>query len=122
MRKTCLLLLITVFSSGCLDKVEPISNFAESATTHPGSVTLQWQPPTENVDGTPLTNLAGYRIYVGTESRTYTHREIELDNPGLTTYVIENLSPGTYYVAATALNSAGVQSFFSDELAVTVNP
>ncbi len=30
-----------------------------------GSATLSWKPPTENADGSALTNLAGYRIYYG---------------------------------------------------------
>src|SRR5580698_8272340 len=31
-----------------------------------GSATLSWTVPTENTNGTPLTNLAGYHIYYGT--------------------------------------------------------
>jgi hypothetical protein len=40
-----------------------------------GSATLSWAAPTENMDGTPLTNLAGYQIYYGTSAaagRTFT--------------------------------------------------
>ena len=29
-------------------------------------VTLSWDPPTTNADGTPLTDLAGYKVYYGT--------------------------------------------------------
>ena len=32
-----------------------------------GAVTLSWLPPTRNTDGTPLTNLRGYRVYWGTD-------------------------------------------------------
>ena len=32
------------------------------------SVTISWTPPTENNDGTPLVNLAGYRIRYGQQS------------------------------------------------------
>ena len=32
---------------------------------------LSWQPPTEREDGSPLGELSGYRIYYGTESRSY---------------------------------------------------
>jgi hypothetical protein len=31
-----------------------------------GQATLSWDPPTTNVDGTPLTDLAGYKVYYGT--------------------------------------------------------
>ena len=36
-----------------------------------GSATLSWTPPTQNMDGTPLTNLAGYRVYWGTSLGDY---------------------------------------------------
>jgi hypothetical protein len=84
-------------------------------------VTLSWQPPTENADGSPLTDLSGYNIYVGTVPSNYDYREVRLDNPGLTAYVIDNLEPGTYYFAATAFNASGVESAFSGEVVRTVN-
>jgi hypothetical protein len=79
-----------------------------------GNVTLSWVAPTENSDGSPLNDLAGYKIYYGKSSGVYDH-EIRLDNPGLTTYVVENLVPDTYFFAAQAFNSAGVDSTFSGE-------
>ena len=33
-----------------------------------GTVTLLWTPPTTNQDGSPLTDLAGYNIYIATET------------------------------------------------------
>ena len=36
------------------------------------SVTLSWDSPTTNEDGTPLTDLGGYRVYYGQYSGTYT--------------------------------------------------
>ena len=33
-----------------------------------GSVTLAWDAPTTNLDGTPLTALAGYKVYYGRTS------------------------------------------------------
>jgi hypothetical protein len=79
-------------------------------------VALIWQPPTENADGSPLTDLSGYNIYVGMTSNTYDYMEIRLDNPGLTAYVVDNLDPGTYYFAATSFNASGVESSFSGEV------
>ena len=77
-----------------------------------GSATLTWQPPTANTDGSPLTNLSGYRIYWGTSLGDYPNSTI-LSNPGLTSYVVTNLTPGTWYFVATALNNAGGESTFS---------
>jgi hypothetical protein len=45
---------------------------------------------------------------------------ILIDNPGLTTFVIDDLEPGTYYLAATAFNASGVESSLSAELVVVV--
>jgi hypothetical protein len=108
---------------GCLEEVDPVSNSGGIIRTGagPGSVTLAWQPRTENADGSLLTDLSGYNLYVGTSPESYDYREIRLDNPGLTAYVVENLKPGTYYFAATAFNSFGVESAFSGEVVRTVN-
>ena len=84
-----------------------------------GSATLTWTPPTENVDGTALTNLAGYRLYWGAQSSHYTS-SIAIANPGITTYVVENLASGTYYFVATAVNAYGAESGASPEAAAVV--
>ena len=74
-----------------------------------GSVTLDWVAPTENVDGTPLTNLAGYYITYGSSANAMT-KTVQVSNPGVLTYVLSNLSPGTWYFAVTAYTTADVQS------------
>ena len=75
----------------------------------PGSVMLTWYPPTQNSDGSPLTDLAGYRIHLGRDPDRLT-RVIPLHNPGLTAYVVENLHPATWYFAMTSVNSQGRES------------
>ncbi len=77
-----------------------------------GSATLSWTPPTENTDGTALTDLAGYRIYWGTTVGSYPN-SLTIDNPGITTYVVENLAPGSYAFVATSINADGVESGYS---------
>ena len=84
------------------------------------AVTINWQPPTENTDGSALTNLSGYNIHYGTQSGNYT-QTISVSNPGLATYVVDNLSPGTYYFAVAAVNSSGTESPPSSEVTATVN-
>lgn len=74
-----------------------------------GTATLSWTPPTRNTNGTALTNLAGYRIYYGTSANALT-RQVQIANPGISTYVISGLTRGTYYFAVRAYNSAGVES------------
>ena len=80
-----------------------------------GSVTLSWEAPTTREDGTPLTNLAGYYIYYGRMSGVYDY-EIKIDNPGITTYVVEGLTPGTWYFVLTSYDSDGVESDYSEEV------
>jgi len=74
-----------------------------------GAVQLSWQAPTENEDGTPLTDLAGYKLYWGTTAGQYPS-SVTIDNPGVLSYVLENLAPNTYYFVATAFNAAGAES------------
>lgn len=74
-----------------------------------GSATLSWMPPTENDDGSPLTDLAGYKISWSTSSGSVSN-SVTLNNPGLTTYVIDNLTPGTYEFVSKAFNAAGIES------------
>jgi hypothetical protein len=85
-----------------------------------GSVTLSWTAPTLRSDGTPLTNLAGYRIRYGTSLGNYPN-VVQIPNPGLTTCVIENLPKGTYYVVATAYDSSGNTSEFSSVVSKTIS-
>lgn len=77
-----------------------------------GTATLQWTPPTENTDGTSLTNLAGYKVYYGTSASSMSHM-VQLANPGLTGYTVGNLSSGTWYFAVSAYTSSGIESTLS---------
>ena len=85
-----------------------------------GAVTLSWFAPTRNSDGTPLQDLAGYKIYYRRSPGTYDY-VVRIDNPGITTYVIEQLSPATYFFNATSFNTSGVESSFSEEVMRTVD-
>ncbi len=81
------------------------------------SVTLTWDAPTTNTDGTPLTDLAGYIVYYGTPSNNYTN-SVNIGNS--TGAVISNLSPGTWYFAVTAYDTSGNESSFSNEVSTTI--
>jgi len=96
------------------------SSSSTAAAAGPNAVSLSWLPPTENTNGSALTDLTGYTIYYGTQSQNYTS-QIQVTNPGLTTYVVDNLPPGTYYFAVTATASNGLQSGYSPEVTATVD-
>ncbi len=86
------------------------------------AATLSWQPPTENTDGSPLTDLAGYKIYYGTDVGNYPE-VITIDNAGVTSYVVDNLANGTtYYFVLTAFNSNGVESSYSEVVTKSIPP
>ena len=80
-----------------------------------GSATLSWTPPTENTNGSALTDLTGFIVYWGAAPGNYAN-SVTLANLGLTTYLVENLLSGsTYYFATTAYNSLGQESSYSNE-------
>jgi hypothetical protein len=85
---------------------------APTATMATGRVALSWTPPTENTDGSALSNLSGYRVYFGTRADALT-QSVQITNPGLTAYVIENLPQGTTYFAVAAYNASGAESALS---------
>ncbi len=85
-----------------------------------GSATLSWVPPTTYLDNSPLTNLGGYKIYYGTSPGSYSE-VINLPNPGLVTYVVENLTGNTtYYFVVTAYDADGIESGFSSSVSIFI--
>ena len=86
------------------------------------SVTLSWSPPTQNSDGSSLSNLAGYTLHYGTSSEDYTG-SIEITNPMTTSYAVNgsNFPPGKYYFAISAYNAQQVSSSLSGEISLTID-
>lgn len=111
-------------SSGSLD-LPPITLSGTYTLTlacsQPGDDTasLFWKAPTQNTDGSALTNLAGYRVVYGRSPTTMT-QTVELANPSLLAYVVEELSPGTWHFAVKAYNAAGVESAQSNVASKTM--
>jgi hypothetical protein len=102
--------------------VAALPAFSITVAAEPASstVSLSWVAPTENSDGTPLSNLKGYNVHYGTKPQTYS-KIINVANPGLTDYVVQNLDAGTYYFSVTAYNATGTESALSGEVAASVN-
>jgi len=86
-----------------------------------GTATLSWLAPSVNLDGSALVDLSGYRIYWGPESGNYSY-SVEITNPGITTFMVENLTTGWHYFAITAVNGQGLESPLSSEVAKSVAP
>jgi hypothetical protein len=86
------------------------------AASTKGTLTVSWNPPTRNADGTPVTELTGYTLYYGPGSKAYTSR-MSIDNPSATSAVIHGLQPGVdYYFVVASHNAAGQQSVLSPEV------
>jgi hypothetical protein len=84
-----------------------------------GSTLLTWIAPTQNEDGSALTDLAGYRVYWGAARGTYT-QSARVDGAATRSYSVSNLGAGTWYFVVTALNAAGVESVRSNEFVKTI--
>jgi hypothetical protein len=84
-----------------------------------GSATLNWMPPLANTDGSTLTDLAGYVIHYGTNASQLTST-VKITNPGLTSYVLQNLVAGTYYFGVMAYDATGQSSVMSTIVSKTI--
>ena len=81
------------------------------SVTYSATITLKWDPPTTNSDGSPLVDLARYRLYFGHQSRNYgfyTDTNKPVANVSVSDY-------SNYYFAVTAINSNNVESEYSNE-------
>jgi len=73
-----------------------------------GTISLAWDAPTTNSDGSDLTDLGGYYVYYGTASGVYGS---PVDAKNVTTYTLTGLTPGqTYYITVTAYDTSGNES------------
>jgi hypothetical protein len=80
---------------------------------------IRWNPPTENEDGSTLTDLAGYDVYWGKQSRTY-YGTARISSASWTQFQPKSLAPGTYYMAVTARDAQGNESGYSNEIQVVI--
>lgn len=77
------------------------------STALAADITLEWDPNSEP-------DIAGYKVYYGLQSGYYTNT---IDVGNYTTCVISGLdSAKTYYFAATAYNTDGYESNYSNEV------
>ncbi|MDR3579650.1 MAG: fibronectin type III domain-containing protein [Oryzomonas sp.] len=92
-----------------------VSSFA--ANVFAATASLSWAAPTTYTDGTPITNLGGYRVYTGTTSGSYSQN---IDVGNVTSYTVSGLNnAATYYFAVTAYDASGDVSGFSSQASYT---
>lgn len=106
---------ITVTAEDTAGATASRSIFVNRESGQIGSATLSWVAPTTRTDGSPLTNLSGYKVFYGRMSGIYDY-QIDIDNPAILVYVVENLVSGDWYFALTAYDSEGLESDRSNEV------
>lgn len=77
-----------------------------------GTASLTWIAPTQNTDGSVLTNLAGFVIVYGASSDALS-QSVRIENPSVDSYTFQDLAPGTYHFGIRAYNQTGVESALS---------
>jgi hypothetical protein len=113
-------IIVQVSNSNSTTALAAFSIKVVAAGSSTGSATVSWTAPTQNTDGSVLADLSGYVIHYGTVSKNYTS-SVTVSNAGLTTYVVGDLSAGTYYFSMTATASNGTQSSPSAEASLTIS-
>ena len=98
--RSLLLILSSIFVLVGLFLLPPPGSYA-------AQVTVAWDPETDP-------NVAGYKVYYGTASRSYQYNNDAGKN---TTSTVSNLQTGTtYYFAVTAYNATDIESGYSAEV------
>lgn len=72
------------------------------------TILVTWSAPTTNVDGSSLTDLTSYNIYMGASASNMS--AIGHTKAGTTSFTTQPLGVGTYYFTVSAVNSSGVES------------
>jgi len=103
--------IVTTFSDGSIS----YSNSPSVFTLADGEilVSLKWDPPTTNEDGTPLTDLAGYKVYYGPNSREYTYA-MDVGMAETVSFIVQETD--WIYWAVTAYDYYGNESEYSNEV------
>ena len=92
------------------------------STPTTSDLTLSWDAPTVNEDGSPLDDLAGYNLYYGQSSPLTADNSQVIQLATVTTATIPDLTPGTWFVAVAARDVSGNVSELSAQLSAVVIP
>jgi putative Ig domain-containing protein len=73
-----------------------------------GVASLRWELPPSKMDGSPLNDLAGYRILYGRHSNDL-DQSVFIGDAAATSYEIDSLGEGVWYFAVIAINASGLE-------------
>lgn len=113
--------VVSLLAAGCGgSESDPAPTAAAPGATGSGGVTVSWVAPVQNEDGTPLVNLAGFRLRHGSRYGVYSS-EITIQNPGATSHRVSGLAPGLYYFVVSAVDQRGLEGARSRPQRILVN-
>lgn len=98
-------------------KIWPASTFAAANTT--GTFKLSWVAPTQNTDGSALTDLAGFWIYSAANGSAL-GKLVQIKSAATTSTELSGYGPGSYQFAMSAYNAAGTESALTQAVPITV--
>jgi hypothetical protein len=110
-------IVITVSDGSGSAALAPFSILVTSGSS--ATATVTWTPPPPDASAPPAKDLAGYRVYYGMTVAGMTH-VADITDPTLTSYVIDNLSAGTWYFAIASYDVDQSQSILSPTVAVSL--
>jgi hypothetical protein len=96
----------------------PLAGSSAGTTTN-GTATLSWTKPTQNADGSPLVDLAGYVVKYGTSAGALDKRVV-VNDPSLARFTVQNLTSGTWYFTVVSYTTSGVESDLSQVVSKTI--
>lgn len=97
------------------ETLAPISSsksYVMTCTWNDDKATLRWVAPTTRSDGSPLTNLASFKIYYGQALDQLTLVK-SVSDPTSVQRVIQPLAAGTWFFGITVVDAAGLESALS---------
>ncbi|MCU7812732.1 MAG: fibronectin type III domain-containing protein [Candidatus Thiodiazotropha sp. (ex Notomyrtea botanica)] len=112
-------LLAACGSNGSASSTNPT---ASQVVSTKDSINLSWTAPSTRADGSylSLTDLAGYKVYMGTTSDNLSAL-VDLSDDTITNYTVNNLPAGSYYFAVSAYDVDGAESGYSQIILIQLS-
>ncbi len=112
---------ITVSDGAETAALNPFSITVDAATVVLGSINLDWTPPATRTDATALdiSEIGGYVVYLGSSVDSL-QEVVDISDSSVTTYTIDELELGTYYVALKIYDVDGNFSGLSNTVSIEV--
>jgi hypothetical protein len=112
----------TKFASGSetLATITASKSYTLTCSWGGGTTSIRWVAPTQNTDGSSLTNLKGFKVVYGTSASALTQSQ-SINDPKATSATIAALGAGTWYFAVRAVNSSDAESNNSTTVSKTIS-